>query len=273
MLFSADYLIDLFGRLAWGDVRRHLQEYERWFGASEARIMRRRLANGLVRHHVPRPFLTPLKWLKRKFLAPPRPPAWFSERFVRQALQFAGQPAASGAGFHSAHARSIYLEARSKYHVHCMDWNNKVAARYQLDAVFPFLDRDLIAFLMAIPGEVENRNGVPRALPREAMRGVLPESVRQRTWKADFGDEVNRGIAGDLPQITLALSGDSAAARLGYVDQDPLDRALAHLNSSSLSGNNCTAAWELGDLVGLETWLQVFLPQPPADQGSHGPTA
>jgi asparagine synthase (glutamine-hydrolysing) len=273
MLFSADYLIDLFGRLAWGDVRRHMHEYERWFGASESRIMRRRFTNGLVRHHLPRALLPPLKWLKRKFSGPLRPPAWFSERFVGQARRFANQPATLGANFHSAHARSIYLEARSKYHVHCMDWNNKVAARHQLDAVFPFLDRDLIAFLMAIPGEVENRNGVPRALPREAMRGVLPESVRQRTWKADFGDVVNRGIAGDLPQITHALSGESAAVRLGYVERGPLDRALAQLNSSNLSGQNCTAAWELGDLVGLETWLQVFLGQPSPHRGSYGPTA
>ena len=83
----------------------------------------------------------------------------------------------------------------------------------------------------------------------------------------------NRGIAGDLPQITHALSGESAAVRLGYVERGPLDRALAQLNSSNLSGQNCTAAWELGDLVGLETWLQVFLGQPSPHRGSYGPTA
>ena len=78
-------------------------------------------------------------------------------------------------------ARSLYVEARSKYHVHCMEWNAKTAARFGLDAAIPFMDRDLVAFLMSVPGEIQNRDGVPRALLRAAMRGVLPEAVRQRT--------------------------------------------------------------------------------------------
>lgn len=273
MLFSSDYLIDLFASLKWADVRRHMREHERWFGASEARIMRRRFTNGLVRHHVPRSWLPPLKRLKRTLTRTAPPPAWFSESFVNQALRFADQPAMIGEGFHSAHARSVYVEARSKYHVHCMDWNNKVAARFQLDAVFPFLDRDLIAFLMAIPGEIQNRDGVPRALPREAMRGVLPEPVRQRTWKADFTDDVNRGIAGDLAQIKRTLGGEAAAVRMGYVDRGHLDQALARLDAASLTASNCIAAWELGDLVGLETWLQVFLAHPTPKRGAYEPTA
>ena len=68
--------------------------------------------------------------------------------------------------FHSAHARAIYIEARSKYQVQCMEWNSKVGARYGLEVAFPFLDRDLIAFLMAIPGEMHAHHGVPRALLR-----------------------------------------------------------------------------------------------------------
>jgi asparagine synthase (glutamine-hydrolysing) len=142
-----------------------------------------------------------------------------------------------------------------------MEWNNKIAALHGLDAAFPFLDRDLLAFLMAVPGEMQNRNGVPRALLREAMRGVLPEPLRQRTWKADFSRVVNRGVAQDLSDITRALSPQSLGVRLDYLDAARLGPAVAQL-SLSLAESDCLDSWELADLFGLEVWLQVFLNDP-----------
>ena len=44
------------------------------------------------------------------------------------------------------------VEARSKYHIHCMEWNNKAGALNGITSAFPFLDRDLVQFLMAFPG-------------------------------------------------------------------------------------------------------------------------
>ena len=258
VLFSSAYLVDLFRRLAWGEVRRHLHEYARYFGATEARGLARRFAVDVVRHHVPPRLLPPLKWIRRRLLGVQRPKSCFSDAFRRRALRFADRPATIGEGFHSAQARSIYLEARSKYHVQCMEWNNKISALYGLDAAFPFLDRDLLAFLMAVPGEIQNRNGVPRALLREAMRGVLPEPVRTRTWKADFSSVVNSGVAQDASMLARALSPESLGVRLGYLDAVRLAPEVARL-SGNLVGLDCLNSWDLADLFGLEMWLQVFL--------------
>jgi asparagine synthase (glutamine-hydrolysing) len=122
----------------------------------------------------------------------------------------------------------------------------------------PFLDRDLIAFLMAIPGEIQNWNGVPRGLLREAMQGVLPEPVRRRTWKGTFSSAVNRGVAQDFPKIVRALSSDSMAVRLGYLDATRLAPQVSQL-SAGLLRPDCDASWSLADLFGFEVWLQVFL--------------
>ena len=258
VLFSSAYLVDLFRRLAWGEVRRHLHEYARYFGATEARGLARRFAVDVVRHHVPPRLRPPLKWIRRRLLGVQRPKSCFSDAFRRRALRFADRPATIGEGFDSAQARSIYLEARSKYHVQCMEWNNKISALYGLDAAFPFLDRDLLAFLMAVPGEIQNRNGVPRALLREAMRGVLPEPVRTRTWKADFSSVVNSGVAQDASMLARALSPESLGVRLGYLDAVRLAPEVARL-SGNLVGLDCLNSWDLADLFGLEMWLQVFL--------------
>jgi asparagine synthase (glutamine-hydrolysing) len=258
VLFSAAYLVDLFGRLAWGEVWRHTREYRRWFGAEEAATLVRHLPYDVVRHHVPNRLAPPLKWLRARLTASERSREWFSDSFLAKGLRFANRPALIGRGFHSAHARSIYLEARSKYHVQCMEWNNKIAALHGLDAAFPFLDRDLLACLMAIPGEVQNRNGVPRAILREAMRGVLPEEVRARTWKADFTSTVNEGVALELPRIVGALTPSCLAVKLGYVDGRRLGPAVERL-SAKLALPEASSSWDLVDLFGLESWLGVFL--------------
>jgi asparagine synthase (glutamine-hydrolysing) len=130
-----------------------------------------------------------------------------------------------------------------------------------LEASLPFLDRDLLAFLIAIPGEAQNRNGVPRAILREAMRGVLPESVRTRRGKADFSYIVNSGVAKDRAIISRALSPDSLGVQLGYVDGGRLAPAIARLSAGSLAGKDCGDSWDLADLFGLEVWLQVFFDQ------------
>lgn len=257
VLFSSAYLVDLFRRVAWLQIGQHLREYARWFGAAEARVLARRFAVDVARHQMPRPLLRPLKWVRRRLVGVQRSKRWFSKAFLRQALRFADHPATIGDGFHSAHARSIYMEARTKYHVHCMECNNKIGALHGLDTAFPFLDRDLLGFLMAVPGEYQNWNGVPRSLLREAMRGVLPEAVRARTWKADFTAVVNGSVAQDISAITEALSAESLGVRLGFLDDERLAPEVARL-SSGLAGEDCLDSWDLADLFGLEMWLRVF---------------
>ena len=263
VFFSSAYLVDLFRRLSWREIRRHTREYARWSGAAEARVLSRRFVVDVARHHLPRAWVPPFKWVRRRLLGVERPKPWFTEAFLRRALRFAGRPATLGEGFHSAQARAIYFEARSKYHVHCMEWHNKLGARYGLDAAFPVLDRDLLAFLMAIPGEIQNRNGAPRALLREAMRGILPEQVRRRPGKADFSYIVNNGVEQDVAAISRALSPQSLGVRLGYLDPARLASAISGL-AADLAGPDCLNSWDLADLFGLEVWLQVFLSSPGA---------
>jgi asparagine synthase (glutamine-hydrolysing) len=257
VLFSSAYLVDLFDRFAWGEIRRHTREYESWFSKAEVRVLKRRFIVDVARSHLPPALGPPLKWLRRRLMREVRSTSSFSASFLRRALQFANRPSTAGDGFHSAQARALYLEARSKYHVQCMEWNNKIGALHGLDAAFPFLDRDLLAFLMAIPGEVQNRNGVPRALLREAMRGVLPEPVRARTWKADFSAVGNGGVARDVAAIGRALGPASLGVRLGYLDPARLAPEVARIGSQ-LEGPECLNSWDLADLYGLEMWLQVF---------------
>jgi asparagine synthase (glutamine-hydrolysing) len=257
LLFSPAYLVDLVRRNAWPTIWRHTREYGRYFGDPYTARRRRSLVVDTIRHHAPRALAPSLKWLRQRVLERQRPKGWFSPPFISTALRDRYQLAAFDRRFHSAHARGVYTEARSRYHGHSIEWNMKVAAHHGLDAAFPFFDRDLIAFLMAIPGEIHARNGVPRILLRQALRGILPDSIRTRTWKSDFSSVVNQGVGRDAAEIMNTMTSDCQGVRFGYLDADRLASALARF-PETLDAADCRASWDLADTYGLEMWLRVF---------------
>ena len=208
VFFSSGYLVDIFHQLAWREIRRHTREYVRWFGAGETRVLSRRFVVNVARHHLPHALVPPFKWIRRRMMGTDRPKPWFSDAFLRRALRFAGRPATLAAA--STRRRpdlSIWNPDRS---ITCTAWSGTTrSARCMRSTPHSlFFDRDLLGFLMAIPGEIQNLNGVPRALLRDPMRGVLPKRIRTRTGKADFSYIINRGVAKDVRAISQALSSE-----------------------------------------------------------------
>jgi asparagine synthase (glutamine-hydrolysing) len=148
-----------------------------------------------------------------------------------------------------------------------MEWNNKVAAMHGLEMAFPFLDRDLISFLMAIPGEVSTHQGVPKALLREGMRGVVPKTILKRRWKADFTSLVNEGLDKAYPRLIQNLD-RGRSVELGYLKGEVLKAKLVSFRGQ-LKGPSSETAWALSDLLGLEIWLQTFFSQEGSLYPSH----
>lgn len=254
MLFPQAYLVDLIRQGAWGMTRRHLREFPRWMTDVEPHIFRHMLASDLAKYGLPASLTALARALRRR--TRPRSP-WYAPAFRARALRRRARPSAVRLPSASAHARELYGQARNAHHVACMEWDNKMAALHGAEMTFPFLDRDVVSFLMAIPGEYVNYDGVPKGLLREALRGVLPAPIVQRRWKADFTSLVNANVRQMFAEYArCVMSGRRAIAR-GYLDAPVLGAHVAMLHAQ-LSGDTAEAAWSLSDLVGLELWLHTF---------------
>ena len=130
MLFSTAYLIDLLrARRMAIDLATHRRNTRAISAIEETAMRRRLLLLDAVRYHVPRAVAPPLKWLRlARVRAATTEAHGFRRPFSQPRCATVIASPHSSARFHSAHAQAVYIEARSKYHVQCMEWNAKVAA-------------------------------------------------------------------------------------------------------------------------------------------------
>jgi len=75
---------------------------------------------------------------------------------------------------------------------HLLHHEDRVSMHFSVEARNPFLDYRLFNFVIGQDIRTHLRDGWSKALLREAMRGVLPESVRARTDKMGFDTPTGR---------------------------------------------------------------------------------
>jgi asparagine synthase (glutamine-hydrolysing) len=262
ILADQAYLVDLACRGHWLTLRRHLRQGAAWMTDVEPGLLGRDLRHGLVRALPPRWLFRIVKrrTVRRRFRSDL--PAWYSEKFLARAVERSLSRAGLDGRFPSQHAAQLYRSATSGFCQVQLLRTSATGRMHGLEVAYPFRDRDLLAFLMAVPGEVINQNGVPKALLRHAMRGILPDGVRLRRWKADFTGAVNRATVAEFAAIRELLSRDCLAAQAGFVDGSHLARHLTILESRVARSDSAVPAWQVADVAGLELWLRRFWTKP-----------
>ena len=125
---------------------------------------------------------------------------------------------------------------------------HRSAVRQGVLPLYPFYDRSVVALCLSVPSEAKMRDGQTRWVLREAMRGLLPESIRTRATKAAFDDEFRATV-----QEYLETEGDTAFDGLArYVD--PARAADLRAKVSSQHDSNVAALRLCWRLAILRQW-------------------
>jgi asparagine synthase (glutamine-hydrolysing) len=115
---------------------------------------------------------------------------------------------------------------------------------------YPFLDRDLIEFLVAIPADQLLRPGQRRSLMRRTLAGLVPPEIISRTTK-QFGSRTpTLAIRENLPTFRQMFSG-SEAARLGHIDE-----RLFLLTLEDMENGKKVHIARVLKTIALEVWLR-----------------
>ena len=251
MLSDSDYLLDLFRSGRWRSLPRHARAW-----GVGVRGIATRFAREAASRHLPASVAAVARQARR-----PRgdiwQSPWFTPRFRRLLHDRAASDGPARVG-RSSHARAIHQQSRLGYHVQCMEWNSRMGARHGLDVAFPYLDCDLIQFLMSIPGEVQSHDGVPRGLMRQAMRGVVPDVVIDRRSKGEFTHLMNEGVVNDFGAICDLLGPSAMAVRFGYLDGAVLCKQLREWHEALRRSADAVLTNRIVHLCGFELLLRQF---------------
>ncbi len=97
--------------------------------------------------------------------------------------------------FNSFAQADIYRQLADGWRIHAFEAEERRASWFQLEYRAPFNDRRLVEFAFALPGEQMLRFNKAKLILRNAMRKLLPDSIYERTSKAEFSPIFMQTIA------------------------------------------------------------------------------
>ena len=127
-----------------------------------------------------------------------------------------------------------------------------VYSRQRMELLQPYWDRRLVEFILAVPEDQLARPGCERWLHRNAMRGLLPEFVRERVGKTTFLPLMERGLLERERGVLESTLGNSQLVGRGIVDGEWL---RGRLPLETLAAPDARFLWLC---LSVELWLRAF---------------
>lgn len=208
---------------------------------------------------LPRPVQRAVKWaLSRERNGVPR---WISPEFARQiqlSKRLRGEESA-GQRFPTLVQKELSLYLTSGWSSLGRESLERYGSWFGIEQRHPFLDRRVIEYALALPEEQRWRRDQTRFVHRHAMRGLLPEIVRQRLTTADFSHV--------YPEALHAEGGEHlfdslAIASVGWVDGVQARLMYRHMATryTRAEGDYSTYILPLWMIFGIELWYKtIFL--------------
>jgi asparagine synthase (glutamine-hydrolysing) len=132
---------------------------------------------------------------------------------------------------------------------------DKASAAFGVEARYPFFDRRLIEFCVALPANQKLKRGWTRSIMRRAMTGILPPEVQWRVSKANLSPNFRRRLLGlGKPMIEDIIINDSGVLDR-YVNISALQAAYERYSAQPMrSGSDGLTVY---NAVMLGWWLRM----------------
>jgi asparagine synthase (glutamine-hydrolysing) len=166
---------------------------------------------------------------------------------------------------HRAFRKTLGYSARTEHEAHyrtlaqavqpfALEVHNGAAAAFGIETRYPFWDRRVVEFCLALPPGQKLHRGWTRMVLRRAMGGVLPTEVQWRGGKLDFTPSLSYGLRTyDQPQLEQIIVKDPSAIEQ-YINIDTLRETYQRLlTDDEVSFHDVFNIWKS---VSLAIWLR-----------------
>jgi asparagine synthase (glutamine-hydrolysing) len=136
---------------------------------------------------------------------------------------------------------------------YALELADKAAAAFSLEPRYPFFDRRLVEFCLALPPEQKLHQGWTRVIMRRAMVNILPDEVRWRIGKANLSPNFKRRLLEyDRALLEDVIMNDPQVIE-DYVDVSALRDAYRRYNAQPMSEGDALTVY---GAVNLALWLR-----------------
>jgi len=233
---------DLIKSFRWSDAAHEMDLYRRIKGAKE-----------------------PLLGQTMKILA-----SYFTPEGIKRSRRILARdagPAYIARGFLSRHSSKITVERKFRSILNndlhnaflisplpsLLHIDDRASMAHSVETRSPFLDFRLVQFLFSLPPEYKIRHGQTKYLLRQAMRGVLPESVRTRKDKMGFPTPLKSWLKSGIKAKVLDIFTSQEFMGRPYFNTPEVMREFI----ACLKGkDNHQTIWSW---INLELWLRKFI--------------
>jgi asparagine synthase (glutamine-hydrolysing) len=141
-------------------------------------------------------------------------------------------------------------------------YEDRNSMAFSMESRLPFLDQELVDWVLRLPSSALVDRGWSRAILREGLRGVLTEKVRTRRWKVGFTTPETRWLRARRAVIQGLFRSPEFCAR-PYWDAAALAAAFDRFCAGEVEPSQIF--WRA---INTEVWLRVFFA--PDGTSRHG---
>jgi len=150
--------------------------------------------------------------------------------------------------------RMLYVDQLSLLPDQVLPFVDRLSMAHSIEVRPPFLDHRIVEFANALPGHMKIRNGCNKAVLKDAMQGILPNSVLSRP-KEGFLMPINHWLANHHGSWLAHVLDSDRLARHGLLDRDAV---TATIDGFRRNPENKTGD-QLWNLVMFQLWWERYV--------------
>ena len=135
-----------------------------------------------------------------------------------------------------------------------LEVQDKDAAAFGFETRYPFWDKRLVEFCLAIPAGQKLSQGWNRSVLRRAMTDILPPEVQWRRGKANFAPNLVRGLLNDRAQLE-DLGTDNLLQ--GYVNSSEFQKSYQTFLTQTFQ-TDTNDVFKVWTVISLGLWLRYI---------------
>lgn len=192
-------------------------------------------------------------------------PSWIAPGFARRiSLQERLTPTIVAPAFPTLAQQAIYGQLRSGWSAAEYEMADRFESRRSMESRYPFNDRRLVEFALALPEDQRWRAAETKFILRRAARELLPPSVAGRAGKGDFtylfAESIEQAM-GKGPQRRLRL------VDAGFLRPQAVTEMHRHIR-----GGESRYLGPLWMILATECWYRAMVAEPSPVDIAGGPT-